>query len=103
MAVSERDGITAVACLTVEIVLTPTHTADTTVVAVILLLAEVVVKEVAFQTCVPPKCCCTVCARLRYRLPCITLGTDHFTHCLAVQSVALLWVLHPHRRSEDGS
>ncbi len=67
--------------------------ADAALVAVVLLLREVVVEEVALKAGVSPKPDSARCAVPSHRLPCAAQAADDLLHGLAVQRVPLLRVL----------
>eukprot|EP00878_Enallax_costatus_P022917 GHUV01024354.1.p2 GENE.GHUV01024354.1~~GHUV01024354.1.p2 ORF type:complete len:198 (-),score=23.42 GHUV01024354.1:1030-1623(-) len=86
-------AVAAVACAAVEEVATATNPADSTVVAMELLLGSHVVKEVTLQAAVRPKPHTTAATMLRYRLPTAAQRTDNFLDLFTVQGVTLLGVL----------
>lgn len=83
------DVIAAVALLAMKVILPATHSTDTTMFAVELLLAEIVIKKVAFQARVLPKSRFALHARFPHGLTSGTHRADHLGHRLPVQGVPI--------------
>lgn len=93
MAVTQGRAVAAVARAAVEEVGPAADSADAAVVAVELLLAGVVVEEVALHAAVAAKADGACAAHLGHRLPRVAEGTHNLRDQLSLQPVPLCWVL----------
>lgn len=89
------DMITAVALLAMEIIFPSPHSADSTVFAMILLLAEVIFEKVAFQASVVPKLSSAFHASFPDRLASRAHRTNQFHYGLPIKGVPLFWIWFP--------